>query len=252
MGHPSEGDLILHFYGEAGPPAALDAHLESCPACRAEYHGLERTLRAVTDGTIGEAAAAEPGPDHGARVWAAIAPRLGARRARRIRPAAVFVPLAMAASLVLAFALGRHWPVPPVPSPATANGKGPQRILLVAVGDHLERSEMLLIELSHASAEEGPVDIATEQQKAAELVSANRLYRQTVARAGEPGLASVLEEIERVLVDVAHRSSRITPAEVESLRQRIESRGLLFRIRIIESQVKEKEKEAGAPGAVSS
>ena len=38
-------------------------------------------------------------------------------------------------------------------------------------------------------------------------MGANRLYRQTVVRAGEPGMASLLEELERLLVEVAHRPS---------------------------------------------
>jgi hypothetical protein len=256
MAHASEADLVLHFYGdEPERAAAIDAHLESCAACRGEYEALVRTLGEVTDATIGTAGMPERGPDYGERVWTAIAPRLDAPVLsvfrRRLRPAATLLPLALAASLVLAFVLGRHWPAAPTPAPL-ADTKGPERILLVAVGNHLERSEMLLIELSHASAEDGPVDIGVQQKTAQELVGAGRLYRQTVARANEPGLASVLDEIERVLVDVSHRKSQITPAEVESLRQRIDSRGLLFRIRVIESQVKEKEKDAGARSAVRS
>ena len=56
----------------------------------------------------------------------------------------------MAALVVGAFLAGRFWPrhEPPqiVQKPAEVN---PQRIVLVAVGDHLERSQMLLLEIMH-------------------------------------------------------------------------------------------------------
>jgi hypothetical protein len=115
------------------------------------------------------------------------------------------------------------------------------------VVDPLARSEMLLVELVNAGSDGKPVDISTEQQWAEELVGANRLYRQTVARSGEPGVASVLDELERLLVDVAHRPSSLSPSELDAIRQRIESRGLLFRVRVIETQVREKEKEKETP-----
>jgi len=141
---------------------------------------------------------------------------------------------------VLAFLLGRHWPHE-APAPVSAAAR--ERILLVAVGDHLERSEMLLVELVNAGADGQPVDISAQQQYAEELVGANRLYRQTVVRAGEPGMASLLDELERLLVEVAHRPSSMTPSDLAEIRSRIESRGLLFRVRVIETQVREKEKE---------
>ena len=152
----------------------------------------------------------------------------------------VWTPLGLAASLVLAFLLGRHWPHE-APAPVSAAAR--ERILLVAVGDHLERSEMLLVELVNAGTDGQPVDISAQQQYAEELVGANRLYRQTVVRAGEPGMASLLDELERLLVEVAHRPSSLSPSDLADIRSRIESRGLLFRVRVIETQVREKEKE---------
>ena len=67
-------------------------------------------------------------------------------------------------------------------------------------------------------------------------------YRQTAARSGEPALAAMLEELERVLVEVAAGPDRLTPAALGELQRRIESRGLLFKIRVVGSQVREREK----------
>ena len=58
------------------------------------------------------------------------------------------------------------------------------------------------------------MDISAQQEWAEELVGENRLYRQTVVRSGEPGLASLLDELERLLVEVAHRPSSLSPAEL--------------------------------------
>jgi len=146
----------------------------------------------------------------------------------------------MAGLVVAAFFAGRFWPgqVRPAPQPIAQPVR--ERILLVAVGDHLERSQMVLLELVN-SKPDGEVDISEEQQRAQDLVAANRLYRQTAARAGEAGLASVLEELERTLIEVAHRPTLLSSAEFEELRRRIEAQGILFKIRIIDSQVRQRE-----------
>jgi hypothetical protein len=123
-------------------------------------------------------------------------------------------------------------------------------VLLVAVGDHLERSEMLLLELVNAPPER-PLDIGAERAQAEELLGASRLYRAAATRSGEPGLASVLEEVERLLVDVAHRPQEISAGDAARLRERIEDRGLLFKVRVLGYQVREKQKERMPSGAVS-
>jgi hypothetical protein len=247
VSHLSEEDLVLHHFGEAEAAPESDAHLRECASCRAALEVLRRDLAALP--------AAEPparGEEYGAQVWSRLAPRLAAEpavawnsapRPRRAAWTRAAAPLALAASLVLAFLLGRHWPQA-APAPAVTAASGRERILLVAIGDHLERSEMLLVELANAADDGKDVDISSEQQWAQELAGANRLYRQTVVRSGDPGVASVLDELERLLVEVAHRPSSLRPAELADIRRRIESRGLLFRVRVIETQVRAKEKEA--------
>jgi hypothetical protein len=250
--HLTEEEMVLHQLGEAEGAPAIEAHLEECAQCRAAVDALRRDLEAVP---VPEPP--ERGADYGAEVWARLQPRLAgepkvvAIDARRSWAPRVWAPLALAASLVLAFLLGRHWPhAAPPPAAASVSPAARERILLVAVGDHLERSEMLLVELVNAGVDGQSADISAEQHWAEELVGANRLYRQTVARTGETGVASVLDELERLLVEVAHRPSSLSPAERDEIRHRIESRGLLFRVRVIETQVREKEKESlGTPAA---
>ncbi len=239
--HPSGDDLVLYHYGEADDQGALETHLAGCAVCRAALGRVRVALAAVRP--------EEPpdrGADYGARVWERLQPRLDPRRtgwrlgAHRLTPRRVLFSGALAASLVLAFLLGHHYP--------RLGGEGTsgpvrERILLVAVGDHLERSQVVLLELLNADPK-GPLDVRAEQRSAEDLLSANRLYRLAAVRTGEPGVARVLEELERVLVEVANGPSELGPEETLALRQRIESQGVLFKVRVIGSQIRERQREA--------
>jgi len=122
---------------------------------------------------------------------------------------------------------------------------GKDRVLMVAVGDHLDRTEMILVELANTRAE-GKVDISAERDFAQSLVTENRLYRQTAQRDKDPEIANVLDQVERVLIDIAHHPDSVSGKELEQLQQRIESQGLLFKMRVIESKVKARSRvEAG-------
>jgi len=89
------------------------------------------------------------------------------------------------------------------------------------------------------------VDISAEQQRAQDLVEANRLYRQTATRTGDSTLVDVLDELERVLVEIAHSPAQLSSAQLNEIQQRIEARGILFKVRVIGSDVREREKSAG-------
>jgi hypothetical protein len=120
-----------------------------------------------------------------------------------------------------------------------------ERVLVVAVGEHLGRSEMMLVELSNA-APRGPaqkqVNISAEQRRAEDLLDENRLYRQTAVQEGDTALASVLDELERVLLDVAHSPEEVTPAQLEKIRQKIEAQGILFKVRVVGRELQERQK----------
>ena len=102
---------------------------------------------------------------------------------------------------------------------------------MVAVGDHLDRTEMILVELANTRAE-GKVDISAERDFAQTLVNENRLYRQTAQRDKDPEIANVLDQVERVLIDIAHHPDSVSGKELEELQQRIESQGVLFKVRV--------------------
>jgi hypothetical protein len=231
LSHLDEGRLILLYYGEAPPEDA--AHVEACDACRTAYQDLRRDLDAV----VAEDAPARP-PDFEEELWARLAPRLrrapGTALPRRSR---AWTLTALAASLAVAFVVGRATaPTLCVPSPPTAGDPGVrERILVVAVGDHLERAEMFLVELANADPG-GPI---VETDSAQTLLASTRLIRQSAGRAGDAAATDVLEELERVLVDVAHAAASGDQAELAAARQRVEKRGLLFKVRVLGARTRQ-------------
>jgi hypothetical protein len=113
----------------------------------------------------------------------------------------------------------------------------PEQILRLTLGDYLDRSGIVLTELAHA-ADGRAVDISAEQMRAADLLTECRLFRQTAMRSQDQVVAGVLDELERVLVEIAHAPSRLDAAEADELRDRLRSEGVLFRIRVLSSTVR--------------
>ena len=246
--HLNDDDLVLHYYGELSPTeeSSAGAHLASCGECQENYARLQRVMALVDS-----APAVEPAPGFEAVAWARLEPALGADRRGGWLSGFVFSParLAFAAAVIVliggAFMAGRL-------TQTRGSGAGaPQsaaqvreRILLVDLGDHLDRSQMVLVELVSAGGTTGDVDISTEQVRAEQLVGVNRLYRQTALSTGDTNMAAVLDDLERVLVDIAASPSTVSQNDLESVRRRIDSNELLFKVRVVSSQVRERQRAA--------
>jgi polyhydroxyalkanoate synthesis regulator phasin len=207
--------------------------------CRNEFRALQLVLN-----TVDSAPVPERGPEYGGEVWQRIEKRIGRRAKRSLVHWWMWAP-AMAVLVIGAFLAGRlSNRAQPGAGPATtavSNQQIRERILMVAVGDHLERSQMVLAELSNAPEGKGKLDISDERQMAADLLDDNRLYRQTAASTGDKGVASVLDDLENVLMEIAHSPSEVSNQQLDDLRQQIQERGLLFKVRVLGSQVREQE-----------
>jgi hypothetical protein len=235
MKHLTEEELVLWYYGEASG-ADGDEHLESCDACRAHLAAGARVLDAMNGLEV-----PEPLEGLSERVWQRIAPELSESRSRWrdwLAPGRLAAVGAMAALVIAAFLAGRV--SQRQMQMAGLSGPVRERIMLVAVGEHLEQSQMILIELMNSNAK-GTVDISEEQQRAQDLIGENRLYRQAALRTGDKSVSNVLDELERVLLEVAHSPSKLNSAEFEQIRQRIEADGILFKIRVMGSNLRERE-----------
>jgi hypothetical protein len=253
MKHIQDDDMVMHFYGEGDDRRAVADHLTACAACRERFDSLAGDMA-----RMGEPEVPERGEDYGAAVWARIQPRLEATPSRRwwtrAFPVRVTWPrLVLAGSVaglvVAAFVAGRSWQAPLVPA-ATQVQAPPavvkERILLVAVGAHLDRSRVVLAEISNRTDGEA-IDISSEQAVARDLVATNRLYRQAAVNGGDPAMAAVLEELERTLAEIANGPSTTSAAGLAALRERIESQGLLFKVTVFGSQVQRRQRDAVAP-----
>jgi hypothetical protein len=258
MNHPNEEELIAYHGGETARRDTVAKHVTDCPECQAELARIDAVLAA-----LGTLPVPDPGDDYPQRVWQQIAPRLPEHRApwwnRAIdryfkggwlEPRRWAAVGALAAIVTVAFLAGRiSKNVGPTPTAADA-GKVRERILVMAVGEHLGRSEMVLVELGNAeptSAKQKQVDISAERRRAEDLLEENRLYRQTALEQGDRALASVLDELERVLLDVAHGPAEVTHAQLETIRQRIEARGILFKVRVVGKELQQREESAAPP-----
>ena len=252
MNHLTEEELILYYYGETAEAGRVEEHLAGCSECRADYRSMQVVLNSVSSFAV-----PEPAAEYGTQVWQRIAPQLAPSPHRRVALSLArfagwrrwAAAAAMAALIVIAYFAGRFTPNRQPPQTASSAPQVRERILLVAVGDHLERSQMVLVELANAESGKGKLDISEEQRYAADLVEANRLYRQTATTTGDTALATVLEDLERVLLDVANGNSHLSSQELEEIRRRIESQGLLFKVRVVESQIRERENNAANPPA---
>lgn len=246
--HLTEEQLVEHYYRDDEDRAKVESHLEACPPCQASYQSLAHMLE-----TVSELPVPERGEGYGREVYARLLPKLEMQQPAKtefdwrswFRMPALATAGALASLMLVAFLTGRLLPRPTDPATAAPSNTAQirERVLMVAVGDHLDRSQMVLLELSNGpdNTQDHTVDISTEQKWARELVPDNRLYRQTATEAGETGVAFVLDELERLLLDVANRPSKISESEFKALRKRIEDKGILFKVRVIGSEVRDRE-----------
>jgi hypothetical protein len=146
----------------------------------------------------------------------------------------------------------RHAPVEnraraTAPDPSTIH----DRVVLAALEDHLDRAERGLVELVNADAD-GTIDISAEQAWARDLLDANRLYRQSAGGAASPVVADLLGELEPVLLELVHSPSRLSAAEFDALRARIEERSLVFKVRVSGADVRARARTLRRPGEQTS
>jgi hypothetical protein len=251
MTHYEEGDLILYYYGEGKRRSAIERHIQVCDRCAREYQSIAEVLQSVPAANV-----PERGDAYGAEVWQRVRARLPEPEPPRWRAwlSAWKVPaFATAAVLVVAaaFLAGRMWPLstrsarlaPDSVQPGAAVDAG-ERARVAAIGDHLERSERVLLDLLNE--QDQSVDLSDQQAWAADLVDSNRLFREAAAAAGDRVVANVLDELERHLLEIVHGPSKPTPAEIEDVRARLSAAALLFKVRVLENELRDREM-AGLP-----
>ncbi|HEY2325082.1 MAG TPA: hypothetical protein VGJ82_19650 [Thermoanaerobaculia bacterium] len=253
MQHLTEEQLVAHYYRDDDAPATANEHLASCAECAAEFDSITRVLALVKETPV-----PERGDDYGEQVWTRLRWRLGApSRRKQWQWLAVAAVMAMGLCTGGVVWTGRHAPkqslivrtrvAPPTPAAKTTQN---QRVLVFVVSDHLEASERMLTNVSNADPKQ-TFDAEAQQQRAAELVASNRIYRQTALQHGDERIASLLADLEPILVELAHAGKTLSPDELASIQKRIESKGLLFKVRVMSAQTSGGDRVPAAPAANS-
>lgn len=229
MQHLSEEQLVEHYYRD-GESGVAQLHLRECSDCATQYETLRRILSFVS-----EAAVPERGEHYGTEVWNRLRWKLGAPRRRRWE-----MYLAAAAMLAVAFFAGQLWRARQTSTtqhaalstphvPVRADQPNSDRLMFVVVSDHLDSSERMLVEVSNGSD-------AVSPQRAEDLLVANRIYRQTASQRGDERIAELLSDLEPILLELAHAGSSLEGGKLADLQKRIESKGLLFKVRVMSAE----------------
>jgi len=210
MNHLNDEQLTDVYYGEPSE------HLNACEECRGRLAHLRQLLDAFNEFPIPRRAAG-----HGAEMWTRVLAKLPPERPKNVWLRWWVLTPALASLLVIAFFIGR---VSQAPQAQGISETARERVLLMSLSDHLERSQIVLENV--ANDEPGSADLADERDRAHELLGVNRLLRQTAVRLGDEKDAALLEDLERVLLDVAN-----SPDLARTQRQ-IDQDGLLFKVRV--------------------
>ena len=252
--HYTEDDLILYYYGEHRRRVQVEQHLTACTSCRALYGDIAGKPGARHRPDVPErerpvrprSLAAHPSAV--ARAGGTMVGRLdppaspcpcgcdGGARAGRVRRGALVAP-----------ADPQVQPTSAATEPAPTPDAG-ERVRRAAVGDHLEESERVLLDFVNAyGTAEQPANVSAQQQWAADLISANRLYRDASTPRGTKMVAAVLDELERSLLELVHGPATLTPQELDQIRLRLDAAALLFRVRVLSDRLRERETASPTP-----
>jgi hypothetical protein len=239
MKHFNEEELVEYHYGESDSAAEIKQHVRECAICGAAYLALSRDLSEIV-------AITPPTRDanYGEQIWQSIrssvqvyeAPKKQRFGWLQLHLTHGFAAATFLLVLAAAFFAGRRWehrnPQTPTVTSNTSDSNGRERVVLVVLGDHLDRSERLLVELKHAE----PSTEAPMQAEARELLSANRLYRESVKQS-DPALAAALDHLERVLIEVSNEPAGLSQVRLDELQKEMNTDGLLFEVRVLRSRV---------------
>lgn len=266
------GSLYEFAMGELPPgeQTAVQQHLDSCPACSAEYENLREAIGLVPRPS------ALPEDERTEEFWrtfsASVERRLVPRKRgfpllERLRDgvASLFVMRGgqiaaaglSAAMAVLALVLILHRSPERDPAesrkavPAETQAEAPQkataepaesrsasiaprRTLFAAtrVTQYFRRSKILLIGIANMQDEpEGSLDLSAERRTSRALVNESRYLKQQSNL--DPRVRELIDELNRVLIGLANLSDD-TPG-VEIIRGGIKQENLLFKIRMAEA-----------------
>jgi hypothetical protein len=243
MNHLTDQELMEYGYGE-GDRAAIEKHFAACENCEKAYGALQLDLAEMKfeEPPVRDAS-------YGDRVWESLEGRLPAYPARKRSwlGGGLWRNLSLAAAcaglVACAFFGGRMWERREAkiasgnhPAQAQPNTHTPQRVVVVVLSDHLDRTERLLVELKHADADNTEM-VSPLRDEARSLLPANRICRKNVKREDDPALATALDHLDRLLAEMANEPGGLNSATITRLQDEMNKDGLLFEVRVLRSRI---------------
>lgn len=249
MSHLNEEELIEHYYGgpETRAYRIAQRHMDGCAECAAESAKLADEMKEL-DGLQSDGLSAA----YGESVWNRVAQRLPSlemdETPRRRMSWGLMLGWAGACVvlIVAAFEIGRLWEHrqhPPNAVVVRPAAPVERQVVVVVLGDHLDRSERLLVELKHADGEDADV-VRPMRDEARALLAANHVFLEDADKSGDAALTQALDHLGHLLSDVANAPAGLNAASIARLQKEMQAEGLLFKVRVLRSQSPHREMTA--------
>ena len=99
---------------------------------------------------------------------------------------------------------------------------------------HLQKSELLLRAFRNVRASKAgrPVDVAYEQKLAQQLIVRNMMLKREADAAGDIQVASLLENLEPILLDIANLPKRVGTDDVRVINERVERKNIVALLQV--------------------
>lgn len=241
MKHLTDEQLVEHYMAEGVNRVMVETHLRICGRCEQAYEGISNAMEVRAP----EPPAREPG--YGKRVWQTIQAPLRPYPRPPKRSHFSWPRLVLAGACLLgiaaAFFVGAVWQQSRTHSlEATNSAQAKERVVLFILDDHLDRSERLLVQLSHAGGEKGDPNYSL-QTEARQLLPDNRLSRQVLSGGRDPMMAAALDHLERVLLEVANSPDKLSSDDIARIEREMNTDSLLFQIRVLRTRTSQQERK---------
>ena len=259
MTHLTEEEMIEHCYagrgadrgagrGDSGGRSFRIAqrHLDGCAECAAKSAKLADEMKWMDGLEYDELSLA-----YGESVWNRVAERLPAlameKAPRRRMPWGLMLGWAAASAVLIigAFEIGRMWEhrLPAQNAAVKPTAPVERQVVVVVLGDHLDRTERLLVELKHADGEDPDV-VKPMRDEAQALLAANHVFLEDADKSGDAALTQALDHLGHLLSDVANAPEGLNAASIARLQKEMQAEGLLFKVRVLRSRSPHREMTA--------
>lgn len=247
MKHLTDEQLIEHYFAEGANRLLVETHLRICSRCEQVYEEISNTLSVPAP----QPPAREGG--YGKQIWKSIEARVAPYPKRSKNGFFPWSRLVFAGAcflgLAAAFFVGARWQRSHTSSSeAASSSQAKERVVLFVLDDHLDRSERLLVELSHANELSSDPDHSL-QLEARQLLPDNRIYRQALSNTTDPMMAATLDHLERVLLEMANSPDELSSADLARIEREMNTESLLFQIRVLRARTAQRQPRELKKGA---